>query len=993
MGHSKQPANLAMFIVLPLLLVCYGVGNIHCSTVHENSEDFHSLLDFKQGITDPNNALSTWTNNTHFCRWHGVNCSSTPPYRVTALNLTGQGLGGQISSSLGNLTFLATLNLSNNNFHGPIPLLNKLQHLNSLLLGSNFLQGVIPDSLTNYSHLVNLDLSINNLTGNIPLKLSLLTKLEAIILFDNDLTGAIPPALGKIITLKTVDLSENQLSGTIPDEVWQMPNIELLNLNGNNLSGGIPQTLPKLSSLTELSLTSNMIGNTLPSNIGDALPNLQSLLLGDNNFSGSIPASLGNISGLKQLQLADNYFVGQIPSSFGKLSQLIVLDLGMNFLEATDSQGWEFLDALANCTSLSQLSLAGNELHGPIPNSIGNLSTTLQRLLIGGNNLSGVVPTSIGKLSGLVQLSLDQNNLTGTIEEWVGNMTNLIELHLQSNSFTGTVPPSIGHLTHLTYFNLSENKFTDVLPTSLGSLTQMLVLDLSYNNFQGSIPVELGNLGQLTTLDLSSNMLSGEIPETFGGFEQINTIQMDRNILTGIIPTTFGNLHSLSLLDLSHNSLSGSLPSILSDLHSLSKLDLSYNNFQGEIPTTGVFDNATIVSLDGNPGLCGGAMDLHMPSCHIDSGRADRANYLIKILIPIFGFMSLVLLFYFLFLEKKTRRANNLEQSFGEHFEKVTYNDLAQATREFSESNLIGRGSYGSVYRGKLKESKMEVAVKVFDLEMRGAERSFLAECEALRSIQHRNLLPIITACSTVDNVGNVFKALVYEFMPNGSLDTWLHHKGDEEAPKYLGLTHRISIVVNVADALDYLHHDCGRSTVHCDLKPSNILLDDDMNALLGDFGIARFYVDPQATWAGSISSIGIKGTIGYIPPEYGGGGHTSTSGDVYSFGIVLLEILTNKRPTDPMSMGGLDIISFVENSFPDQVFHVIDADLAEECKNLTQRKNAVQENETYQCLVDLLQVAISCTRSLPSDRPTMKQVASKMHAIKTSHLGWRYNK
>ncbi|KAL5668657.1 hypothetical protein ACJX0J_020878, partial [Zea mays] len=185
--------------------------------------------------------------------------------------------------------------------------------------------------------------------------------------------------------------------------------------------------------------------------------------------------------------------------------------------------------------------------------------------------------------------------------------------------------------------------------------------------------------------------------------------------------------------------------------------------------------------------------------------------------------------------KRTSRRAYRSELSYGEHFEKVTYNDLAQATRDFLESNLIGRGSYGSVYRGKLKESKMEVAVKVFDLEMRGAERSFLLEY----------------------NIGNVFKALIYEFMPNGSLDTWLHHKKDVEAAK------------NLADALDYLHHDCGWPTVHCDLKPNIILklLDDDMNALLGDFGIARLYLDYQSKWAGSISSIGVKGTIGYIPP------------------------------------------------------------------------------------------------------------------------------
>ncbi|KAJ1280005.1 hypothetical protein BS78_04G199100 [Paspalum vaginatum] len=950
MGHSKQLVKLAMLLLaLPLLLLCYGVDNVYCSTVHENSSDFRSLLDFKQGIDDPKGALSNWNPDTHFCRWTGVICSSAPPYRVTGINLTGQSLGGQISSSLRNLTFLETLDLSNNNFHGPIPLLVKLQHLNKLVLGSNFLEGVIPDWLANCSHLAELDLAENNLTGNIPLKLSLLTKLEAIVLFDNYLTGAIPPALGKIITLKTVDLSENQLSGTIPDGVWQMPNIEQLILSENNLSGGIPQALSKLSSLTELSLTSNMIGNALPSNIGDALPNLQSLLLGDNNFNGSIPASLGNISGLKQLQLADNYFVGQIPSSFGKLPQLIVLDLGLNYLQATDSQGWEFLDALANCTSLIELSLAGNDLHGHIPNSIGNLSTTLKYLLIGGNNLSGVVPPSIGKLSGLVQLSLDQNNLTGTIEEWVGNMTNLIELHLQSNSFTGTVPPSIGHLTQLTYFNLSENKFTDVLPTSLGSLTQMLVLDLSYNNFQGSIPVELGNLGQLTTLDLSSNKFNGEIPDTMAQFQQIYSIHLDQNILTGNIPVNFTNLMSLSILNLSHNNLSGPIPTRLQDLESLTKLDLSFNNFEGEIPVNGVFNNATIVSLDGNPGLCGGAKDFHEPPCHVVHRRkVGIINYIVKILIPIFSFMSLVLLFYTIIHGKKTsKRPYLMLLSFGKKFPKVSYKDLAQVTGNFSESNLIGRGSYGSVYRGKLAQAKIQVAIKVFNLEARFADKSFVLECESLRTVRHRNLLPILTACSTIDNNSNDFKALIYEFMSNGNLDTWLHQKHDCVTPKFLGLGQRISIGVDVAEALTYLHHDCGRPIVHCDVKPTNILLDDDMNAHLGDFGIASLIVDSLPVAAGHSgcgSSLAVTGTIGYLAPEYAQTVHASTCGDVYSFGVVLLEMIIGKRPTDSKFEGDLSIISFAERNFPDQVLRIIDAHLQEECKGFIK---ATAEMET----------------------------------------------
>lgn len=993
-GHMcvKKPNKLATLILFSLLLLCYGAGNVRCATVHENRVDLQALLDFKQGIIDPNGALSDWNTSIHFCRWTGVNCSQARPLRVTGLNLTSKGLSGQISSSLGNLTFLQILSLADNNLNGPIPLLNNLQHLEILYLQQNRLHGIIPDALTNCSSLTFLSLSSNNLTGVIPPSIGNLSRLLALDLSRNNLTGIIPQTLGKVATLEAVDLSENQLNGPVPDELWQLQNIIQLILSQNNLSGGLPQSLPNISSLKELSLASNMLVNTLPSNIGDALPNLRYLYFGINMFEGNIPDSIGNFSKIEQLDLSSNNFNGHVPSSLGKLSKMSYLNLEHNKLEANDSESWKFFHALANCTSLNGFSLSNNQLQGVIPNSIGNFSVNLQYVLMSRNKLSGTVPPSIGKFQDLVQLSLDQNNLTGNIEEWIGNFTKLQRLNLEMNNFFGTIPPSISNLTQLVFLSIAENEFTGFLPLDWGGLQGLQTLNLSHNNLQGSIPFEFGNLKQLLQVDLSSNKFSGEIPQTLGQCHLLLIIRMDQNILTGNIPTSFSNLKSLSLLNLSHNSLSGPLPTFLNDLD-LTKLDLSDNNFQGVIPTTGVFSNAKAVSLIGNSGLCGGTMDLHMPSCHDVSRKAGRVNYLVKILIPIFGVMSLIILVYFLLVEKRTSRSHfNYQPSFGEHFDKVTYKDLAQATRDFSELNLIGRGSYGSVYRGKLKESKMEVAVKVFNLEMRGAEKSFLSECEAVRSIQHRNLLPIKTACSTVDNMGNVFKALVYEFMPNGNLDTWLHHRVDEEAPKRLDLTQRISIAVNVADALDYLHHDCGRPTVHCDLKPSNILLDDDMNALLGDFGIARFYVNAQSTCAGSSSSVGLKGTIGYIPPEYGGGGHASTSGDVYSFGIVLLEILTCKRPTDPMFTDGLDIITFVANSFPDLIYDVIDAHLLKECKKLTQEK-AVSEDKIYHWLVALLEVSISCTRSLPSERLNMKQVASKMHAIKTSHLDWKSKK
>jgi serine/threonine protein kinase len=293
----------------------------------------------------------------------------------------------------------------------------------------------------------------------------------------------------------------------------------------------------------------------------------------------------------------------------------------------------------------------------------------------------------------------------------------------------------------------------------------------------------------------------------------------------------------------------------------MSKLDLSYNCLKGEIPLTGVFANATAVSLEGNVGICGGVMDLHMPLCSAVSRRSETEYYLVRALIPLFGFMSLVMLTYAIITGKKTSRRKNLFLlSFGKKFPIVSYKDLNQATRNFSEERLLGRGSYGSVYTGKLTRAKIQVAIKVFDLEMKFADKSFLTECDVLRSIRHRNLLHILTACSTIDNNGDAFKAIIYEFMPNGNLDTWLHSKF--AGGSCLSLAQRASIAVGIADALAYLHNDCERQIVHCDLKPTNILLDDDMNAYLGDFGIASL-----VGYSASNISTELKGTIGYIAP------------------------------------------------------------------------------------------------------------------------------
>nr|XP_040249585.1 probable LRR receptor-like serine/threonine-protein kinase At3g47570 [Aegilops tauschii subsp. strangulata] len=375
-------------------------------------------------------------------------------------------------------------------------------------------------------------------------------------------------------------------------------------------------------------------------------------------------------------------------------------------------------------------------------------------------------------------------------------------------------------------------------------------------------------------------------------------------------------------------------------------------------------------------------MDLHMPMCPAVSRRSKTQYYLVGALIPLFGFASLVMLTYIIFFGKKTsRRTYSILLSFGKKFPRVAYNDLVQATWKFSELNLVGRGSYDSVYRGKLTQAKTQVAIKVFDLDMKCADKSFVTECDVLSRIRHRNLVPILTACLTIDNSGDPFKALVYEFMPNGNLDTWLHNTYSGSSSKSLSLAQRVNIGIGIADALAYLHNDCERQIVHCDLQPTNILLDDDMNAYLGDIGIASLIGHSS-----SHSSIGLKGTIGYIAPEYAQCGQASIRGDVYNFGIVLLEMLIGKRPIDPMFENELNMVNFVERNFPDKIIHIIDARLRGECKGYIQANNGT-ENVAYGSMLSLMQVALSCTCQIPRERMNIREVNNKLHSIRTSYI------
>ncbi|KAJ1266403.1 hypothetical protein BS78_08G148400, partial [Paspalum vaginatum] len=979
-----------------------------------------SLLEFKKAIThDPQHALISWNDSNHFCSWQGVRCRINNPRRVTSLDLSSQDLVGQISPSLGNLTFLEHIILVQNRFNGEIPSsLGQLYHLKSLHLSENMLQGTIP-SFRNCSILKGLWLDRNNLVGQFPAELP--HRLQRLQISYNNITGFIPPSLANITTLSMLSCVTNIIQGNIPSEFAKLPDLRLLYVAGNNFTGGFPEAVLNLSTLVHLNIALSNLRGEIPSSIGNSLPNLTVLQLGSNFFHGNIPSSTINASRLYWLDLSGNNFTGIVPRSIGKVARLSQLNLESNNLKAYDEQDWEFMNSLSNCTELQYLALDSNLLEGKAPDSLGNLSVQLQGLYLGQNKLSGGFPFGIENFQNLITLGLDNNRFTGVIPEWIGTLKMLQAVDLNNNFFTGFVPSSLSNLSQLEYLYLSSNQFDGYLSPNLGSLQMLgtlnisdnniqgripkeifdiptiMQIDLSFNNLDGKIPTEVGSAKQLIYLRLSSNKLSGDVPNTLGSCESLGFLELDLNFFIGNIPTSLGNLSSLNYLNMSHNNLSGSIPLSLCNLQLLQQLDLSFNRLIGEVPTEGIFKNATVVRIYGNHELCGGVPELHLLACPTVplNSTKHRQSIVLKVMIPLaICLLSLATVISIILIQRgQHKRKYTFLPSLGCTFPKVSYNDLARATDGFSASKLVGKGRYSSVYQGELFQDRKTVAIKVFSLVTRGAHKTFIAECNALRNVRHRNLVPIITACSSADSMGNDFKALVYEFMPRGDLNALLHltrDDGNSSTLSCITLAQRLSIMMDVADALEYLHHSNQGSIVHCDLKPSNILLDDNMTAHIGDFGLARFTFYSAALSLGesiSTSSVAIKRTIGYVAPECGTGGNMSTLGDVYSFGIVLFEMFLRMRPTDDKFNDGLTIAKFVEKNFPHMISQIVDPELLKEHCCLSQKTSASTKEKSLDCLLSVLNIGLHCTKLFPNQRMCMQEVAARLHGIKDAYI------
>ncbi|XP_062183011.1 probable LRR receptor-like serine/threonine-protein kinase At3g47570 [Phragmites australis] len=958
---------------------------------------------------------------------------------LRSLDLSYNLLHGEIPPEIGQLSQMSYLDLSNNSLQGEIPpTIGQLTWLSHLDLSNNSLQGEITVGLRNCSHLVSIKLDLNNLSGRIPDWLGGQSMLESMSLGKNRFNGIIPPSLGNLSQLWEVYLNDNHLVGPIPEDLGRLGSLKVLALQVNHLSGTVPRTVFNLSTLIHIGLQMNELEGTLPSDLGNGLPKIQYLILALNKFKGSIPASIANASTMQSIDLSGNNFTGTVPPEIGTLCPNFLL-LNGNQLTASSILDWKFITFLANCTSLRGVALQNNCFGGVFPSSISNLSEKLVILDIGFNKISGRIPDGIGNFPKLIKLGLSSNQLTGLIPDSIGRLKMLQFLTLENNLLSGRMPSSLGNLTQLQHLSVDNNILEGPIPVNIGNMQRLVsatfsnnalsgplpgeifslsslsyILDLSGNHFSSSLPSEVGSLTKLTYLSIYGNNLSGVLPNALSNCQSLMELRLDDNSFNGIIPVSISKMRGLVLLNLTKNSLSGmipqelglmnglkelylaqnyltaQIPETMGRLTSLYRLDISFNHLDGQVPANGVFTNLTGFSFNGNDKLCGGVEELHLTTCPtepMDHNRRILRDIRKAITVTAIIILVCFILAIFSFALKKALRSPSTKimmvdpPLMDDMYPRISYSDLYRATNGFSANNLIGTGQYGSVYKGTilLKELVTTVAVKVFDLEQPGSSKSFVTECKALSKIRHRNLIRIITCCSCSDFNQNDFKALVFDFMLYGSLDMWLHPEVYSLRPvNVLTLVQRLNIAADVATALDYLHNNCQPTVIHCDVKPRNILLGEDMVARVGDFGLTKILTDPVGEQLiNSKSSVGILGTIGYVAPEYGEAGQISPYGDVYSFGIVLLEMFTGKAPTHDMFTEGLTLLKYAKMAYPARLMEIVDPLLL---------SVEAEPGQVHSVMNSVTRLALSCSQNRPIERLCMRYVVVEIHTIKACY-------
>ncbi|XP_031490915.1 probable LRR receptor-like serine/threonine-protein kinase At1g74360 [Nymphaea colorata] len=928
-----------------------------------------------------------------------LNCSS-----LVAVNLSSNWFTGDINGCFDRCTRLQKLDLSSNFFSGP--LWQGFARLKEFSVSeNNHIYGVFSSqAFAGGCELVVLDLSENEIGGTIPAEIARCRGLAVLNLWGNKLSGKIPTEIGLLKELRVFNLGNNSFHPDIPVSLVNCSKLSFLDLSRNNFSGDVPKTIGEFRQIKTLALHGNSFTGGIVSSGLLKIPNLTRLDLSSNKFSGDLPVELTQVSSLKYLILSNNSFSGSIPPEFGNLTGLQALDISYNNLTGT------IPPEIGKLTSLLWLMLAQNMLTGEIPREIGNCSSLLW-LNLADNMLSGALPVELSMIGTNAEktFAFNRQNLVDPIgsgeclvmKRWIPAM-------YQPFSFVYTL------LTRKSCRGLwdsvlrGEPLFPICVRDGDKVKTELAVsgyLQLTGNNLSGQIPPSLSNMKRLSLINLGYNNLSGSLPPEIGRIP-LKVLNLTYNSISGRIPDELGDLTCLEILDLSFNNFSGEFPSAaLSRLHQLNKLNVSFNKLlTGTVTMAGqllTFDNDSFI---GDPLLC----VLSRPdsaACHhtsqlpiapqpLDRRRLPRPprRTIISLVLPALSLgiiLCAILVLIFCHVARPSDDAPVVEMAlvgkkmaddsagcssssqpssssdpvkvFRLDKTAFTYTDILFATEHFSERRVVGSGGFGKVYRGVLPDGR-EVAVKKLLREGAEAEKEFRAEMEVLSGGEmgwrHPNLVALYGWC-----LFGAEKLLVYEYIPGGSLEEAI------SVGRLGGWRRRVEMAEGVARALVYLHHECYPAVVHRDVKSSNVLLDAEGRARVTDFGLARV-MGPGDSHVSTV----IAGSVGYVAPEYGQTWRATTKGDVYSYGVLLMELVTGRK-----AIGGVEgdrtegacLVEWVKGleAGPAGLRKAVDT--------------AIEWGDGYGRMARVLELALWCTAEIPQRRPDMKEVLATLVEIR----------
>ncbi|CAL9080217.1 MDIS1-interacting receptor like kinase 1-like [Musa acuminata AAA Group] len=969
--------------------------------------EISALLAIKSGLVDPLNALHDWkapadaAGSTH-CNWTGVACDSLG--FVERLDLSHLNLSGLIADDIRRLRHLASLKLCCNAFSSSLPgSLSGLSSLEELDVSVNAFVGRFPTGLGSSPALMTVNASANNFVGPLPEDLSNATSLEVIDFRGSFFQGSIPASYRSLQKLRFLGLSGNNLTGRIPVELGELSSLEKLIIGYNELEGSIPAEFGNLSSLEYLDLAVGDLDGAIPPELG-RLQQLTTLFLYKNNLEGDIPKEIGNMSALVMLDVSDNRVSGPIPPELAHLTNLQLLNLMCNRLQGPVPPG------IGDLPRLEVLELWNNSLTGPLPTNLGRVSPlqwldvssnslsgeipaglcdghNLTKLILFNNAFSGPIPVGLSTCKSLVRVRVQNNRLNGTVLGGLGKLPKLQRLELASNDLEGEIPSDLALSTSLSFIDLSHNHLRSSLPSTIFSIPTLQSFMASDNLLTSDIPDQFQDCPTLAALDLSNNRLTGGIPASLASCQRLVSLDLHGNRLTGEIPVAVAMMPALAILDLSNNLLTGSIPANVGNSPALETLNLSYNNLSGPVPANGILRTINPDDLAGNSGLCGGVL----PPCGSGAGRSwlrrGKSPHLKHIVAGWMTGISAILAFCILLLGthhlyRKWYVSGGgccceepLDEESGAWpwrltaFQRLSFtsNDILACVKE---ANVIGMGATGIVYKVELPRPRVVVAVKKLwrarspDIVPEAGNSNpggdIAGEVSVVGKLRHRNIVRILGYMHNDTDA-----MILYEYMPNGSLWEALH--GPQASRLLPDWVSRYNVAAGIAQGLAYLHHDCHPPVIHRDIKSNNILLDGNLEARIADFGLARMMVRKNET----VSMV--AGSYGYIAPEYGYTLKVDEKSDIYSFGVVLMELVTGRRPIEREFGECQDVVGWVRGRLRSDrgLEAVLDAGVGGHCKH-------VQEE-----MVLVLRIALLCTAKLPKERPSMRDVLTMLGEAK----------